>query len=128
MKCSHLTFHAYGDDPQWYYFRLETSNIKPAGIYEELSSDFEELTELVPGEYEERIIWEFGYGDGTVLPKSARLVIIELKGSFVIFGYSYYNLAKGESDAYEGCYNGMNDKQFSEYTQKRIVQYKLVNV
>lgn len=125
VKPSSLTFHAVGDDPQWYYFSFETLQLKPSGIYEKLDSNYEELTEISPGEYEDRSVWEFGYGGIEPLPETARLVIRELKGSFVIFGkYSAYNLAGSSDDAYDGRHNRMSEEQFKEYIKRRIIQYK----
>lgn len=125
VKPSSLTFHAVGEDPQWYYFRLETRQLKPSGVYEKLNSNYEEITELYPGEYRDRSLWEYGYIGDEPLPETARLVIRELKGSFVIFGkYSPYNFAGSSDDAYDGRHNRMSEEQFKEYIKKRKIQYE----
>jgi serine/threonine-protein kinase len=92
------------------YFRLDTYPLKDSGVYEDIAKDtfFEELTEVVPGEYADQGVWEYGYyvypdsEEEERLRKGARRVTRYLRGSFVIFcKASWYNLVQGPTfDAY----------------------------
>jgi serine/threonine-protein kinase len=124
IKPRKLSFHAFGSDPRWYYFRLECRPLQPSGIYEveEENAKSEELCELSPGEYVERSVWDEGYygtdEDGYLmsLPDEARPIIREFEGSFVIFGkYSPYNQ---DSSTYDGRHSRGTSEQFANYIRK----------
>ncbi len=119
VKPGKLTFYAFGSDPQWYYFHLETETLNPSGVYESSNGKYEELCELYPGEYEERYVWDQGYfgeddkGRELRLPAVARPVIREFNGSFVIFGkYTDYNK---DTSTYDGRHNRGTTEAFSQY-------------
>ncbi|MGF7036399.1 serine/threonine-protein kinase [Paenibacillus mucilaginosus] len=121
-KPAKLVFNAPGTDPQFHYFRLETRELKPSGVYKGVAGGYEEVCELSPGQYVDRSIWDHGYygldenGYDKPLPKEARPVIREFNGAFVVFGkYSYYNRLNG---TYDGIHNKMSGDSF----YKQIVQ------
>ncbi|OME86940.1 hypothetical protein BK120_08430 [Paenibacillus sp. FSL A5-0031] len=119
VKPESLTFYPFGSDSQFYYFRLETRELDPSGVYDHISGGYEEVCELSPGEYVDRSIWDYGYygsdedGNEQPLDESARPVIREFNGSFVIFGkYSDYNL---DSGTYDGRHNKKTAIEFANY-------------
>jgi hypothetical protein len=140
LKPSRLIFHSFKAEHQWNYFRIETLELEPSGVYEDmdysddesyepsdkekLSSFYsdEELCELSPGNYISSIYWDEGEYRGTKLPSSARIVTRHFKGSFVIFQKtSIYNR---NSSTYDGRHNKMNDAEFRNYIQEAINQIK----
>ena len=106
VKPLSLDFHSFsGEADEWAYFRLETNELEPSGIYDKLSFDLEELTELPDGQYRERSAWDSGVvghdeNDHEIpLPKGSRLVVRFFKGSFVFFAKgSLYNKNTGTTD------------------------------
>ena len=148
VKPIKLSFHSFNFDFEWNYFRLDTGDIQPSGVYENLSSFsykkldgnddhrvesddlfcYEELTELEPGVYLDRGIYEYGYygsnenGDPVKLPKSARVVTRTFQGSYVIFcKASLYN---ANSATYDGRHNRMTDTTFKDHIQKAVNSIK----
>ena len=116
LKPKSLIFESF-DDKLWSYFRIETEELKPSDVYEELSSSFEELTEI-DEKYFSRIYWDEGQYKGEKLPASARLLTRHLKGSFVIFAKSsYYNK---NSRTYDARHNNMTSSEFREYIESVI--------
>jgi hypothetical protein len=122
IKPAKLSFHAFGSDPLWYYFRLENKRLEPTDVYESVSGNSEELCELSPGEYVDRSYWDEGYYDSDEngylesLPEEARPVVREFGGSFVIFGkYSTYNL---DNSTYDGRHDKGTSEQFADYIRK----------
>ncbi|WP_156818173.1 hypothetical protein [Mastigocladopsis repens] len=121
LKPSHLIFQSFNNH-EWSYFRLETKKLSPIGIYENNKLKREELTELTPGDYVERAVWDYGYygyvdsnNEEKPLPENARVITRFLEGSFVIFTRSSpYNLSQ-EKDAYDGFHNLMNSDEFQNY-------------
>lgn len=138
-----LTFHAVGDDPNWWYFRLETARFEPTDVYGSDSSSAElipwsrqnemlwslqyggeELVEVTPGNYVERYHWDsgqLGYDeDGNEIPlhRSARLIIRKHNGgAYAIFPkFSLYT----QSGKFDRDHNKMNDAAFREYVEKIV--------
>ncbi|MES9681661.1 serine/threonine protein kinase [Gottfriedia acidiceleris] len=138
---SSLSFNPIGDNPEWWYFRLNTLPFKASGVYEEVEKDEEEnpfksqsdrdieylmsfageeLLEVSPGEYENRGLWDQGHlgydenGDEIRIPRSARIVTRKTNGgAFVIFPkMSVYNRTSG---TYDGRHNKMTEEQFHEH-------------
>lgn len=106
VKPSALTFNLIENALEWSYFRLELDSLQPSGVYNALSTDMEELTELSPGHYVERTWWDAGYyghdenGSEIPLPESARIIVRHMSGPFVIFAKgSIYNANPGTYDA-----------------------------
>lgn len=127
VKPKVLEFNYFPNNTCWAYFRLETVGLKP--ITPNLSPSFikEKVTELEPGHYIEKEIWEKGYlgynekGNRILLPKSARLVSRYFKGSFVIFVKSSpYNR---NHVTYDARHDKMNGKKFRQYIEKCIIKY-----
>lgn len=120
VKPISLTFHSFSPEYyEWAYFRLETGGLKPSGIYQNLNHDYEELTELPPGKYVNRSVWDagfFGYdesGDEIPLPKGTRVISRLFKGAYVIFAEaSSYNRV---SSTYDGRHNKMSSEEFEDY-------------
>lgn len=112
-KC--LIFESF-PDPIWNYFRIETNELNPSGVYKESNYPSEELTELEPMRYVHRSHWDINEYQGEDLPETARVLTRHLKGSFVIFAKaSYYNL---ESSTYDGRHNKMSAVEFRTYIEK----------
>jgi serine/threonine-protein kinase len=114
-----LTLETFPGDPQWNYFRLETGALGPSQAYRRRakSKEIEEyVTEVRPGIYAPSSCWDEGRYDGKPLPKTARPVIRWFAGAFVIFQKtSFYNLAGGKLDAYDGRHNEMNAVEFRSH-------------
>ena len=135
LKPKQLSFNWYGqDNAEWSYFRLETAKLEPSGVYDDYDKDFykkfqfEEVTELSPGQYVDRNVWDAGYfrydenGEKS-LPNEARTVGRIFSGDFVIFPkQSFYNV--GLSDAYDARHNKMLPVEFKDYIQKIILKLK----
>lgn len=140
VKPKRLLFESFGYDHQWNYFRLETGDLEPSGVYEneeeskngqtsgnESLNDeryFEELSELSPGEYYPNHIIEdrYYYEDDYLITDHARHVRRWFKGSFVIFcKRSTYNLT---SSTYDGRHNKMTTDEFREYIDKTVKYQK----
>lgn len=117
LKPKRLLFESF-DDPIWNYFRIETSELEPTGIYKEKDYPSEELTEIETGKYVNRSYWDEGEYQGQKLPKSARVLTRHLKGSFVIFAKSsHYNR---NSSTYDARHNKMTAEEFRTYIEKTI--------
>ncbi|PIC57026.1 serine/threonine protein kinase [Sporosarcina sp. P12(2017)] len=136
-----FTFHPVGDNPEWWYFRLNTSPFAPSGVYEveeddetektyksalnrEVAEDMkyygEELLEIAPGDYIDRSFWDINhlgyneYGEEIPLPKNARVVSRKYNGgAFVIFPkFSAYN---HNPATYDARHNRVSDEKFGIY-------------
>ena len=127
VKPKVLEFNYFPNNIDWAYFRLETSALKP--ITPDIDPSFikEKLTELEPGYYAEKEVWEKGYlgydenGNRILLPKDARIVSRYFKGSFVMFAKgSLYNK---NHVTYDARHNKMNSKKFRQYIEKCIVKF-----
>ncbi len=117
LKPKRLLFESF-DDPIWNYFRIETSELEPTGVYKEKDYPSEELTEIETGKYINRSYWDEGEYQGQKLPKTARVLTRHLKGSFVIFAKSsYYNR---NSSTYDARHNKMSAEEFRAYIEKTI--------
>jgi len=57
VKPQVLIFESFGYDAEWNYFRLETADLEPSGVYENDDDHFsrEEVLEIAPGYYVERV-------------------------------------------------------------------------
>jgi serine/threonine-protein kinase len=125
VKPSKLYFHSFYSDPQWFYFRLETDNLKPSGVYKNSAGlDFEEVCRLPEGELIDRSYYDYGYyrsdesGREIRLPSGSEVVIRQFGGSFVIFGkFSAYNQ---NSSTYDGRHNKMTNDEFRSHIQSVI--------
>jgi hypothetical protein len=121
LKPTKLIFHSFKANPRWDYFRIETKDLMPTGLYPGNYSD-EEVCELSPGKYISRAHLDQGEYEGGQLPKTARLVLRHFKGSFVIFQKtSIYN---HNSSTYDGRHNTMTDEEFHDYIQRIISHLK----
>ncbi|ADV96189.1 MULTISPECIES: hypothetical protein [Bacillus] len=135
-----LSFHPIGENPEWWYFRLDTSSFNRSKVYEDQQDEEtnthqlideselhwsvhfngEEVLELTSGEYEDRSLWEEGFlgydedGREIKMPDTARIVTRMINGgSFVIFPkYSLYNR---NSATYDGRHNKVTNEEFASY-------------
>ncbi|WP_214822299.1 MULTISPECIES: serine/threonine protein kinase [unclassified Exiguobacterium] len=120
VKPEKLVFQRFEDgELEWSYFFLETDELKPSGVYEDLLYSEEELVELFPGEYIDRYFWDTGYYNGDVLSKDARLVSRHLNGSFVIF--SKASLYNANSSTYDGRHSKLKEERFKNHIQEVVL-------
>ena len=115
-------FESFGNDEEWNYFRLETGDLKEAGVYDALylngERSYEPLTELTPGKYVDYGAWDNREYRGEPLPETARGLTRYLKGDFVIFRKtSLYN--KNRS-TYDGRHNKMSSSEFRVHIRGAI--------
>lgn len=119
-----LTFESFGKYEDWAYFRLDTSALDPSGVYDS-ATDYEEVTEMAPGVYEDRSVGECGFfvdGDGVEkpLPRETRIVSRYFNGSFVIFAKaSTYN----EIDPYQGAHNKVSSEEFRRLIDSALAKH-----
>ncbi|MEK5209559.1 serine/threonine protein kinase [Psychrobacillus sp. FSL H8-0510] len=144
LNLESLTFHPIGENPEWWYFRLNALPFHDSGVYEtqEIEKDkpFSSLTEIernmkysgedvlevAPGVYKDYSFYERGYighninGDEIPLPKHASVVTRRTNGGdFVIFAkYSKYNQSSG---TYAGQHSWVSGEQFEKLI-KEIVE------
>ena len=122
LKPARLLFESFGADPQWDYFRLETSALEPSGVYEEASAGGEEVTEIPGVGYVERWHWDENEYEERSLPKGSRVVSRYFGGAFVIFQKtSFYNQI---SATYDARHDKMSADRFREYISELIQQVK----
>jgi serine/threonine protein kinase len=115
VKPIKLIFESFNKEPEWNYFRLETGELEPSGVYPDLPEYFghEELAEIGGVFYADRSCWDAGDYGGEPLPKGSRLVLRYLRGSFVIFQKtSMYNK---NPDTYDARHNKMSTNEFRRY-------------
>jgi serine/threonine-protein kinase len=118
LKPKLMSFESFSD-PIWSYFRIETSELNPSGVYEARDYPSEELAEIETGRYFNRIYWDEGEYLGQKLPESARVLTRHLKGSFVIFAKtSHYNR---NSSTYDARHNKMTSEKFRDYIENVII-------
>ena len=122
------SFEHFGDGNRWNYFRIEAAQMKPVDQrFVSLGGLYEYLTEIKPGQYGDRDIWEYPenyYGpdfreqyDADFLAKM-RPITRYLRGSFVIFSTrSPYNLDNG---TYDARHDKMSADEFRNYIQRNI--------
>lgn len=117
LKPKALLFYSF-DDPIWNYFRIETYELEPSGVYELGDYPSEEVTDLGEGQYISRIYWDEGEYQEEKLPNTARVLTRYFKGSFVIFAKSsHYNR---HSSTYDARHNKMSSDEFKAYIEKTI--------
>lgn len=126
IKPTGLYFESFGKEYEWAYFRIETQTLEPSGVYKNLHSQDEELTEIAPGEYLNRACWDEGIsghdenGARIPLPDSARLIVRCFTGAFVIFAKgSIYNAT---SSTYDARHAKMNPQEFRKHIEGAIIQ------
>ena len=142
-----FSLHKIGDNPEWWYFRLDTQPFEPSGVYDKASEDTqekeafksasnrevdwqmsyygEEVLEIEPGQYMDRSYWDLNhlgydeYGDEIPLPEYARVVTRKYNGgAFVIFPkFSAYN---HNPSTYDARHNKMGSDGFKQYISKIV--------
>lgn len=117
IKPKRLIFDAFGDDPEWNYFRLETENLAPINSSNKKHNE-EVFTELEPGLYTDYECFEYNDFNGKKLPPTARPIRRLFKGDFVIFQTtSTYNKT---GSTYDGRHNKVDADNFRKYIYKAI--------
>jgi serine/threonine-protein kinase len=132
-----LTLTIPEQDPltEWAYYRLETGDLAPTGIYEEVRRDREELVEMAPRAYIHRMHWDTGCygsdekGHSIPLPKEARLVFRYLRGPFLIVAKgSTYNASRLTYDGQHAMTTADQFKRMICSTVQDLHQYKIYGV
>jgi serine/threonine protein kinase len=125
VKPRQLIFESFAGFSEWSYFQLETEELAPSGVYQSVTT-YEELLELEPGEYVKRTKFDEGYlgfdedGEPTPLPKSARIVTRQFRGSYVVFAKaSHYN----ELDDYQGGHNRITSDEFRTQIERLVARH-----
>jgi hypothetical protein len=123
LKPSVLQFESFAPFYSVSYFRLETAQLQPSGIYDDYTFPSEELVELTPMEYVDRSVWdEQGYYDGgefVSLDDNARLVKRWFEGVFIVVNKgSLINKLKGRYDAYTGQYSRMSKSELRKFVER----------
>lgn len=125
VKPKRLIFEAFPGFSEWSYFRLETYELGPSGVYGSVTN-YEELLELDPAKYLDRTIYDGGNlglnedGDPIPLPRGARIVTRRFKGSYVVFAKaSHYN----EIDNYRGDHNKYSSDEFRDQIERIVREY-----
>ncbi|MGP5012065.1 protein kinase domain-containing protein [Psychrobacter glacincola] len=123
LKPKKLTYESSGMDSQWNYFRLEVEISPRTDVYENLHCNYsyEEVVEVEPTLYVDRIHWDENDYNGEYLPESANRICRYVSGSFVIFSTrSIYNRV---SDTYDGRHNKMSEDEFRNYITKGALSH-----
>ncbi|WP_298896529.1 protein kinase [uncultured Psychroserpens sp.] len=131
IKPKTLYYESFSKSPEWNYFRLEIDKLKPAYIEandyadksEDSTSEYEEISELMPGRYFPFNILENKnfYRDSYPINKFSRHVVRWFKGNFVFFCKSSpYNRA---SSTYDGRHNNMDALAFRRYIDECVDLY-----
>ena len=120
VKPKRLCFESFGVDAEWNYFRLETSELAPSGVYPNSDSGSmdEEVTEIEPGRYVHFDHWQYNEFNGDPLSEDARPIVRFFRGDFVIFQKSStYN---GVPQTYDARHNQMSSDEFRTYIGKTV--------
>lgn len=121
LKPKKLIFEYFPEgDYEWAYFRIVTDKLSDSGVYENLSSNDEELTELSPCNYVERSVWDANEFNGQPLPSSSRVVNRILNGDLVIF--SKASLYNANSSTYDGRHSKYGIEGFRKHIES-VIQY-----
>lgn len=110
------------------YFRLELQQLNPWSDGIDIGKyRHEELAEIYPMDYRERLVVNAGYydhdenGDEIAVPMDSRVITRHFNGSFVIFAKgSLYNNLKGKHDAYYGQHDKMGAEAFRKFVSDII--------
>lgn len=121
-----LIFESFPGFDEWAYFRLETVELCPSSTDDTTAMTYEEVMELEPGRYTDRSWYDRGFlgydeNDQMIpLPKGARVVTRQFRGSFVVFAKaSHYN----DFDKYQGIHNGYDSDGFRSEIEQIVAEY-----
>ncbi|WP_052406665.1 hypothetical protein [Clostridium culturomicium] len=121
LKPKKLIFHSCQNEYEWDYFRIETEQLSPSGVYEDLGGfDCEELAYINHKYYIDRSFWNLGYyydeyGNEKKFTDDDTIVTRVFKGDFVIFAKTSFYNSLGET--YDGRHSKLNDKRFYDYVK-----------
>lgn len=116
LKPKKLTFESVSEKSDWNFFRLETYNLDPSGVYGERVVSSEELVEIDNGKYVCRSYWDEHEYEGKSIPENARLATRHLNGTFIIFSDS---CPYDEISNFGIKHNDLSAKDFSDYIKNR---------
>lgn len=153
LKPVSLTFNPIGENPEWWYYRINTKAFEPSGVYEQIekkqddnSSDTfkstrgkevewlssyagEELVEISPNNYIERFHWDTGFygydenGFEKRLPDNSRIITRMYKGGDFVI-FSKFSTYNRISSTYDGLHNKYNDEDFRTEIKKVVDKLK----
>lgn len=127
VKPKRMIYESFSYNHDWNYFRLELDELNPSGVYDKeyyQESDYEEVSEISPGVYDDFNLVEFftDYAESHHLTEYSRHVTRWLKGCFVIFcKRSAYN---ADSSTYDGRHNKYSTDEFRKYIEENINVFK----
>jgi serine/threonine protein kinase len=111
VKPKRLTFFAPNKNVAWSYFLLETGELNPSGLENDMGKA--ELVEIPSGEYVNRVHWDSGEYLGNELPENSRLIIRYTRGSFlIVHTRSVYN---GIHSGYSAIHEKLGYEEFYEF-------------
>jgi len=129
VKPNKLVYVSEKNDYKWSYFFLVLEEVQPV-FGEPDVCDFEYLTELKPGNYDDWRLGNYGYyDDGTHLPKGFRLVHRYTRGGFVLFSKS--SIYNSISQTYDGRHDKLGLKKFEQHIAEmhdKYLEFKEKNV
>jgi len=141
IKPVSLTFNPIGENPEWWYYRINTKAFEPSGVYEQIEKNQddssseafkftqdkeierlgnyggEEVVEISPNNYIERFHWDNGFyghdenGYEKRLPDNARIITRMYKGGDFVI-FSKFSAYNKVSGTYDGRHNKYNDEDF----------------
>jgi serine/threonine-protein kinase len=118
VKPKHLAFENIDSEFEWNYFRLETENLEPSGVYKNLSKEFytENVLEVKPLQYIDLCYLETNEYNGKKIPKNARQVIRVLRGSILIFKKS--SIYNSIPQTYSGIHDRFDEHEFRHFIEE----------
>lgn len=117
-----LMFESFPEgDYEWAYFRLVLDDLARTNTYDDDRYDYEILTELAPGEYVERSVFDDGYYKGRALSEEARVMGRILKGDLVIFNKA--SLYKSNPSTYDGRHGVLGIEGFRKHIKEVIKSF-----
>lgn len=123
IKPKKLMFESFSeDDYEWAYFRIVLDDLARTNVYDDQRYDYEILTELSPGDYVERSVWDDGYYKGRPLSEEARVVGRILTGDLVIFNKA--SLYKANPSTYDGRHAILGVEGFREHIEEVLKSFK----
>jgi hypothetical protein len=124
FKPTRLMIHYFAQAPAQSFVYITTAPLKASGVYDYNIDDMEELVEIAPRDYRERVVWDQGYighdecGDEIPIPEDARLALRFLRGHFMIVGHG--SVWNGTPHTYDGEHNQLGEQGVRDLIQSVI--------
>ena len=123
IKPEKLMFESFADgDYEWAYFRVVLDELARTNVYLDQRYDYEILTELTPGNYVERSVFDDGYYKGRPFTEETRVVGRILKGDLVIFNTA--SLYKANPDTHDGRHAIAGVEGFRDHIEEVMTYFK----